>query len=62
MVSVLRRRTNSDVSDLASVKPMESRKVVNQLYYARGACLSPYKDLLRKHTMSGREVSTNPGG
>lgn len=58
MVSVLRRRTNSDVSDLASVKPMESRKVVNQLYYARGACLSP----LRKHTMSGREVSTNSGG
>jgi hypothetical protein len=34
-----RRKTNREVSDLASANPSESRKDANRLYQARGACL-----------------------
>jgi hypothetical protein len=44
------RKTNKEVSDLASRKPKEVMYVVNRLYQDRGTCFSPYKDLLRRQT------------
>jgi hypothetical protein len=52
-VSELRRKTNREVSNLASANPSESRKDVNQLYQAWGACFSPYRDFFRRQTKSG---------
>jgi hypothetical protein len=48
------------VSDFVSTNPKVRRYMVNRLYQARGACFSPYKDLLRWRTRSGCMGSTNP--
>jgi hypothetical protein len=61
-ISEPHRKTNKEVSDLASTNPKEVMYVVNQLYQARSACFSPYRDLLRRHTRSGCVGSTNPVG
>jgi hypothetical protein len=52
-VSEPRRKTNREVSDLASANPSESRKDANRLYQARGACFSSYRDFFRRQTKSG---------
>jgi hypothetical protein len=41
---------NKVVSDLTSTKPKEVMYVANQLYQARGAYFSLYRDLLRRQT------------
>jgi hypothetical protein len=61
-VSVPHQKTNKEVLDLASTKPKEVMYIVNQLYRARGACFSPYRDLLRRQTRSGCARSINPVG
>jgi hypothetical protein len=57
-----RQKTNKEVLDLASTKPKEVMYMVNQLYQARCTCFSPYRDLLRRQTLSGCAGSTNPLG
>jgi hypothetical protein len=52
-VSEPRRKTNKEVSDLASANPSESRKDANRLYQVRDACFSPYRDFFRRQTKSG---------
>jgi hypothetical protein len=56
---VPRQKTNKEVSYLASTNPREVLYVANRLYQARGACFSPYKDLLRRQAQSGYAGSTN---
>jgi hypothetical protein len=55
-------RLCSDMSDFASMNPREVRYVANQLYQARGACFSPYKDLFRRQTKSGLAGLAKPMG
>jgi hypothetical protein len=50
---MLSQKMNKDVSDLASINPMEVMYVVNRLYHARGTNFNPYRDLLRRQTRSG---------
>jgi hypothetical protein len=38
------RRMNRDMSDLALLKPMETKWEVNRLYQACNACMRPYKE------------------
>jgi hypothetical protein len=39
---------NKEVSDFASTNPKEVMYVANQLYQARRAYFSPYRDILRR--------------
>jgi hypothetical protein len=61
-MSVPRWRTKRDESDLVAQNPNLTTKLANRVNQALGACFSPYKDLLSKHTASGRSASTNPDG
>ena len=51
---------NSDVSERVAVKPIVARKPAKQRNQARGACFSPYRDLLNLQTWSGLLSSMNP--
>lgn len=45
-----RENTKRDESDLDATKPIDRRKEVKRRNQVRGACLRPYKDLLRRQT------------
>ena len=56
------RSMNKEESERVAVKPRLVMNVANRWNQARGACLSPYKDLFSRHTASGWSASVNPTG
>jgi hypothetical protein len=53
---------NKDVSDLASTKPYEHKKVVKRLYQAWGGLLEAVEGLVELADHVGVSGSTNPMG
>jgi hypothetical protein len=47
-VFVPRQNTKREVSNLASMNPIDSRKEAIRLYQARGAYFNPYRDFFRR--------------
>lgn len=55
-----RLSVKSELSARDGMKPMERTNAANRWNQARGACLSPYRDLSRWQTKSGCAASTKP--
>jgi hypothetical protein len=56
------RRINTDMSNLSSMKPRETKWETKRPYLGHGACLRPYKEQLSLHTISRRVESPNLAG
>lgn len=56
------RRVNTDMPDLSSMKPRETKWETKRLYLGHNACLRSYKNKVSLHTISGRVESPNLAG